>query len=91
MKWLRIDKQKPEQNQNVFYWFGFFDKVYSGTYNLESIEIRPGKIINIDYFCDRGGALGDDITYWLPRNEDDIPEHPSLEEKATCLYHPIVS
>lgn len=80
-KWLRIDQEKPEQKQLVYYWFGFFDEVYAGKYK---------ECDEMDCFFDKGGFLCGDITYWMPREEGDkMPEPPSAKEKETCLYHPL--
>ena len=89
--WLRIDEQKPEQEQKVFYWFGSFGKVYEGAYVSEDTDFSNsnGALYQIDYFYDGGGFLGDDVTFWMPREEgDDMPDEPSLEERRSCLYHP---
>lgn len=90
MPWLRIDEQKPEEEQEVFYWFGAFDKVYAGKFVTEVIDDVGPTPFEIDYFYDEGGFLGDDVTYWMPRNEGDpLPEHPSKELKKQCRYHPV--
>lgn len=82
-KWLRIDEITPAEEQNVWYWFGLFDKIYAGRY-IGADECSD------NIFIDKGGWLSDEVTYWMPRNEGDIePEYPSKEEKGKCLYNPI--
>lgn len=89
-KWLRIDEEVPKDKQEVFYYFGYFDEVCTGSY-------RKGTPTEIDgeeyYFADHlfigQGFLGDDVTYWMPRDsKDPLPDPPSDEEKKTDRYHP---
>ena len=90
-KWLRIDEQKPEQNQPVFYYFGVFDRVYEVKYISTETDFGDddGTLYEIDYFGGMSGFLGDDVTYWMPRADgDEKPADPTPEQKATCLYHP---
>ena len=82
--WHRIDKEKPHEDQKVFYWYGLPDKVYSGFY--ESCESEWIKNV----FYGQGGFLTDAITYWMPRAEGqvDLPEAPTTKQKEQCIYHP---
>jgi hypothetical protein len=93
-QWLRIDEQKPKDAQLVFYYFGVFDKVYKGMYSSEVFNLPDEDettiTCNIDYFGGRSGFLGDDVTYWMPREDgDNYPEPPTSLQKSQCLYHPI--
>lgn len=88
--WLRIDEQKPYNEQPVFYYFGFFDKIYKGAYSTEEVEFS-GKILVMDCFYGKSGFLSDDVTYWMPRIEGNefFPEHPTKEQKKSCIFHPL--
>lgn len=90
-KWIHIDERKPEQNEPVYYYFGVWDEVCAGFFEV-STEEEEIEGMNVFYGVD-GGFLGDDVTWWLPRME--LPEGiyfdptpPTDEQKANCKYHP---
>lgn len=83
MKWIRIDEKLPEEGQKVFYYFEVFKQVYDGFYTKD-------KEMGFNVFHGDHGFLGDDVTYWMPRNDgDQEPNPPSEEERRKCLYHPL--
>lgn len=88
--WLRIDEQTPEDGQDVWYYFGIFDKVYAGKYSRIRDKDYPEGVYSHCFF-DETGFLTDDVTYWYPRGGGIVqlePFRPSLRERAACLYHP---
>lgn len=96
-KYLRIDKQKPEEGQKVYYWFGAFDQVYAGWYSHVTEDDNGYDVYDYDCFYDKTGFLCNDVTYWKPRDEDNMEDgyspnqvHPTLEQKATCIFHPVI-
>lgn len=91
-EWIRIDHEKPQVGQAVYYWFGVFDQVYPGYFKEVAFDETAYPGIMMDCFHDEGGFLCDDVTYWMPRaagDESAYPPPPSPEEKASCLYHPV--
>lgn len=83
MSWIHIKDQKPEINQDVFYFFEVLG-VYKGKYEQvnfyedeEDIEPCWG-----DCFYGKNGFLTDDVTHWMPAPPDedwdevlpDVPE-----------------
>jgi hypothetical protein len=93
-EWIHIDEQRPEENQPVYYWFGFWNQVYEGFYQTGDSEIIDGEEYGGgNVFYGEGGFLGDDVTWWMPREE--LPEGvvfcpagPTKKQKAACKYHP---
>lgn len=91
-QWLRIDEQLPENEQDVFYYFGVFDQIYEGKYFSQetNFDDEDGPMYTLNIFGGKCGYLSDDVTYWQPRVEgQECPEMPTPEQKATCRYHPI--
>jgi len=79
-KWLRIDEQKPEKKQKVWYWFEVFKKYYEGFYNSDEYKQ--------DIFYGDCGFLTGDVTYWMPREDGDKkPKPPTIAQRKKCLYH----
>lgn len=90
-EWIHIDEQEPEQGQAVYYWFGFWDRVSAGFFKVSDEEGFEGMQI----FFGEKGFLGDDVTWWMPREElpegvTFTPAPPTAEQKARCKYHPVV-
>lgn len=88
MNWIHIEDQKPEIGQKVFYYFGFYDKVYEGIYSQEyyNKELYPNCIM--DCFSGKSGFLCDDVTFWMPcTKRDKIPDVPSDELKQREIFH----
>jgi len=88
-KWYHIDEKVPEQGQSVYYWFGVWDQVYEGKFEISTDPDFCGMKV----FYGNSGFLGDDVTWWMPREE--LPEGirftpapPSPEQKARCKYNP---
>lgn len=81
-KWKDIREEKPKDNQEVYYYFDFFDKVYRGIYNLEDIsdiyKKDKGTYFS-DCFSDKGGWLCDDIQFWMPIYDNNFPNKPNVE------------
>jgi hypothetical protein len=89
-EWKHIDQEQPTQGQPVYYWFGAWDKIYSGFFEVSEDEECKGMF----FFYGKSGFLGDDITWWMPREElpdgvEFLPEGPTDEQKANCKYHPV--
>lgn len=83
-KWIDIHDEKPYNNEPVYYYFDFFDKVYVGYYNEEDVsEIynEPYGKYKSNCFYGRCGFLCDDVVFWMPRDDTDgiiIPNKPYL-------------
>ena len=91
MEWIDIRDKEPEDGQMVYYWFGFFNKVYTGFYEKYREDDYPEGIYSNIFFSDKG-FLTDDITWWMPREElpegvDLYPTGPTDEQKRNCKYH----
>lgn len=87
--WINIEDQQPEDQQPVYYWFGVFNEICEGYFEICKDEYFEGSRI----FYNHSGYLGDDVTWWMPREE--LPEGvrliqngPTKEQKAACKYHP---
>ncbi len=72
MNWIHINDQKPEYQQDVFYFFEVLG-VYKGKYrkynyheDLDDVEPCWG-----DVFYGKKGFLTDDATHWMPAPTDD--------------------
>ena len=81
-EWLRIDQKKPGQNQKVWYWFEVSKKVFSGIYRQGGEDHGA-----YDIFMGERGFLGDDVTWWMPRADETVPEPPTFAQRCACLYH----
>ena len=80
--WININDQKPIDGQDVWYYFGVFDRMYQGTYyiNEESYTDDDGveHTFQKDCFCNNGGGfLNDDVTWWSVRDDKPAPLHPT--------------
>jgi hypothetical protein len=80
MKWKRIDRFKPAQKQEVWYWFEIFQKTYAGFYRTDS----HGQ----DMFYGSCGWLTGDVTYWMPRYRKK-PRPPTVKQRKQCIYNPL--
>lgn len=71
--WIDIREQKPEEEQDVFYYFEFCG-VCSGKY--QTCKLGTSGIV-FDCFYGKSGFLCDDVQYWMPRKEyDEVPLEP---------------
>ena len=93
MAWIDIRDKEPEDGQLVYYWFGFFDCVYTGHYEQYYDEYYPIGVYSNVFYNDEG-FLTDDVTWWMPREK--LPEGvylyptgPTDEQKCNCMYHPL--
>lgn len=81
-KWIDIHDEKPYNDEPVYYYFDFFDKVYIGYYCEEDTSDffnEPYGKYKSNVFYGKGGFLGDDVIFWMPRDDTDgivIPEKP---------------
>lgn len=83
MNWIHINDQKPEDGQNVFYFFDVFG-VYKGKYQKSNYYVGHDDIESCwcDCFYGKKGFLTDDVTHWMPAPIDeewdgvlpDVPE-----------------
>lgn len=80
-KWIHIKDQKPQEEQDVFYFFEVLG-VYKGKYQKvnyyeghDDIEPCWG-----DCFYGKSGFLTDDVTHWMPAPTDE--EWESLQ----CVF-----
>jgi hypothetical protein len=85
-RWLNIDMTVPDEGQEVWYYFGFFDHIYSGKHRSFREEgYAPGVMSHC--FFGASGFLTDDVTWWMPRVEDDLrPDRPSRYQRKRD-YH----
>lgn len=89
MTWINLHQQKPEQKQPVFYYFGAFDCVYAGFYVSQIVHMGNHHEYESNCFYSDKGFLGDDVTWWQPREEGQVkPERPSEELRRQCRYWP---
>lgn len=79
-QWINIKDQQPQDHQDVWYYFGVFDKVYQGKYVLNSDTWTDDENVEHTFHmnCFYGsGFLNDDVMFWMPYNEgDSTPERP---------------
>ena len=79
--WINIKDQKPEENQDVFYYFEYTG-ISAGKYNIyiwPKEVIGSDVIVESDCFHGDGGFLIDDVTHWMPRSvDDDFPPPPEV-------------
>lgn len=70
--WINIKEKKPEENQEVWYYFEHFNRVYSGKYSREDVSSmyeKPDGTYFSDVFYGKSGFLSDDVDWWMPRKE----------------------
>lgn len=82
--WIHIDDQKPEELQNVFYFFEVLG-VYKGHYGIyiwDAEEHGLDQDAYSDVFYGKKGFLTDDVTHWMPAPPDDEwdGEYPDIPE-----------
>ncbi len=74
-EWKNIKIEKPKENQPVYYYFDVFDKVYEGFFctedNSELFDEPLGTYVS-NIFYSKHGWLADDITWWMPREENSV-------------------
>ena len=83
MEWIKIEDKKPEENQEVFYYFDILG-VYAGKYNRIDLYGEFDDVEEeywMDCFSGESGFLCDDVTEWMPRNEGDELPDPPKEKK----------
>ncbi len=80
-QWIKITDQNPTDQQDVWYYFGVFDRVYKGKYTINqdswTDEDNAEHTFQMDCFYGNGGFLNGDVMFWMPCNEGDTtPERP---------------
>ena len=87
MRWRHIDMSVPAENEAVWYYFGFFDRVYCGKhYSFREDGYQPGAMSHT--FVGWGGFLTDDVTFWMPKSEsEEKPERPGRDQLRHEVYH----
>jgi hypothetical protein len=84
-EWLDIHDKKPYNDEPVYYYFDVFDKVYYGYYYEDDMSFfynAPHGTYKQNTFYGRSGFLGDDVTYWMPREDTEpilYPDKPNKE------------
>jgi hypothetical protein len=81
MNWIHINDQKPEEDQEVFYFFAFLGS-YRGKYKLieypSEMFSEGDEPVYGDCFYGDDGFLTDDVTHWMPDDGrevfPDVPE-----------------
>lgn len=73
--WIKIEDQKPEEGQKVFYYFEYTG-VNRGKYSRVDISEGCGEGAFADCFYGEKGFLGDDVTHWMPDDGGDLPQQP---------------
>lgn len=69
--WIRLDERKPEEGQEVIYYFDMVG-VHRGFYVTETDE--EGYVHDI--FYGKSGFLTDDVTHWMPDTGQELPAKP---------------
>jgi len=70
--WINIKNKKPEEEQNVWYYFDFFKRVYPGKFTREDMSYlydKPEGTYVSDIFYGESGYLSGDVDWWMPRKE----------------------
>lgn len=70
MEWINIKDKKPEPGKPVWYYFDVFNRIYDGHYYGTDKE---------DVFYGKHGFLTNDVTFWMPKNNNKKPDKPSKE------------
>lgn len=84
MNWLEINKEKPDEEQKVIYFFEHTG-VNRGKYKtIEYSDIfgkdEDGNNYKGDMFYSEKGFLTDDVTHWMPDNGQNLPSPPLVND-----------
>jgi hypothetical protein len=86
-RWIHIDMRIPSEGEEVWYYFGFNNRVYSGRHRSFREEGYPPGVVS-NTFYGRSGFLTDDVTFWMPRSaSEERPERPSRERRKHEVFH----
>ena len=75
MQWINMRDKTPKHIQKVFYFFEYVG-VHVGQY--EKIYCEDFEYF-LDCFSGKKGSLCDDVTDWMPYNENDEYPDPPIE------------
>jgi len=69
--WILVKDKLPKKGQKVFYYFDVVG-VFAGKYN----GIIDEEDVYGHHFSGENGWLVGDVTHWMPREGDELPEPP---------------
>lgn len=82
--WRKIEDTRPKDGQEVIYFFDVVG-VHRGIYrevqqpsDFYGKEFDTGSPVIVDVFYSAKGFLSDDVTHWMPDNDQPLPDPPVI-------------